>query len=961
MAKKLVFFVVFMLVAAMVLLASGPETAQAQGPELGSASWTAKIWRTNPSESTLFAAPAGATEVEVVVFWGWTGQPGQNQDNEENDVVLPVGTIHCPDFGNEELQGQWIECGAASFDWSEGLPVTANFTGHNLTPGSHNTRVSVTWYGEEPTPVITDTPTPTETATATATATETSTATATPTPTATATATATNTPNPVGDVAVIGDCSVAEFSAQADYPAVLKGEVKFTNPDGMTTTSSNEMDVVEGSAAFDIEVGLEDEIGVYSVEIVGRLSAASELMDEESMTLECGVAEAPTPTPTDTPTATATASATATSTMTSVPPTVTPTATATATPIPVPHQDQRRIMNPAGYISWVHEICTDAQGAVNQACVDAAMADFNLKMAEVQWAEGVGSGFSADWDWVINPPIDLMADVEMTGASEGIPGLGLAWKPDGVYLYKQGSTVSDFGGVYDRRDGSRNYFLKSWQHEQAELEAFGPAGEFFPMLQGHAHCWEMPQPGCDFSKYQLNIEKPDDPGTAAALIHGAHVSNQYLVNLAGLYVGPDVKVLEALQSIDPEGKFEGAYSPLMLLEEEIESYKRGAPSYPVPFMGSYFPTGGEEVKFRVHYWGMEYFWWDPARPGVQGWYKFAWDPFNPHPWFFQKGADGDYRLVVSLDELARLRSARPEWRIENEENGGRKVVVDLNKFADWLKLNATLMVQHSDEYPELLDLIVELPDEVAGELGYAGTHEEFEGESHGNVFSMAYQAKGDAETALITAYEHPENPDAAPHADMLVKKANRWMERIGQPELPKFEEYRAERDAQVEPEFVNPLGYWTVLNPPSAPFGDQTWGFDWPRFLADGGNPAHVSLALHTVRTGETYAGIAKAWTEPGKTVHAGMLIRLNGGIELYDGLVIMIGGGPENFSTVAPESVPEGWEGLVNQPAKYVTGLEGIEGARTGEGLTFSQLVVAGVILILLAIVVLVAIRRRK
>jgi hypothetical protein len=158
-----------------------------------SESWQDHVWRSHPHAEHTFTLGENVTEIEVIAYWGWTGQPGQNQSNEEHIVRFAGEEIQCEDMGNEELDGQWIECGSVTIDGRSELLVEMDFTGNTQTPGSHDGKIVVKWTVEEPqTPTPTPTLTPSPTATITPTLVITDPA---PTPTLTPTIEITSTPS----------------------------------------------------------------------------------------------------------------------------------------------------------------------------------------------------------------------------------------------------------------------------------------------------------------------------------------------------------------------------------------------------------------------------------------------------------------------------------------------------------------------------------------------------------------------------------------------------------------------------------------------------------------------------------------------------------------------------------------------------------------------------------------------
>ncbi len=108
--------------------------------------------------------PNDANYIEVNVYWKWEGRRCQNQSNEKHEVVTPLGTVQCKDYGNEELvdglkvscptsdttiyYGEKILCGTLKGEFTgETFDVKVNFTGDDSTPGSHMSVVTGDWYG----------------------------------------------------------------------------------------------------------------------------------------------------------------------------------------------------------------------------------------------------------------------------------------------------------------------------------------------------------------------------------------------------------------------------------------------------------------------------------------------------------------------------------------------------------------------------------------------------------------------------------------------------------------------------------------------------------------------------------------------------------------------------------------------------------------------------------------------
>ncbi|HUW21269.1 MAG TPA: hypothetical protein VMW41_01240 [Candidatus Bathyarchaeia archaeon] len=140
-------------------------------PLIDDETWSTEVWQPQkPSFQHTFTRPENATHVVIHNSWQWSGDPNQFQSNEVHELVTPLGTVNCPDFGNEELEGQTFCCGSVHGSFTENeLSVTVNFTGDTSSPGSHLAIVKVEWCGETatitPTPTPTGVPTPTPTPT----------------------------------------------------------------------------------------------------------------------------------------------------------------------------------------------------------------------------------------------------------------------------------------------------------------------------------------------------------------------------------------------------------------------------------------------------------------------------------------------------------------------------------------------------------------------------------------------------------------------------------------------------------------------------------------------------------------------------------------------------------------------------------------------------------------------------
>ena len=150
---KATVLMVFMSVLFASLLVSFAKPAKADGPTTEESIWEEHIGRGDPYHINKFSAPADASGVKVSLEWAWGGHPNQEQLNEMHAARLPTGqVIDCPDFGDEELEGQWLSCGSTSFPWAEPeeLTVEVEFTGDNSSTGSHYFRVIVAWDVEPP-------------------------------------------------------------------------------------------------------------------------------------------------------------------------------------------------------------------------------------------------------------------------------------------------------------------------------------------------------------------------------------------------------------------------------------------------------------------------------------------------------------------------------------------------------------------------------------------------------------------------------------------------------------------------------------------------------------------------------------------------------------------------------------------------------------------------------------------
>lgn len=113
--------------------------------------WEVGVSDNNPTKSQTFIPPTDdqgrlPDRAEVFGYWGWSGKLDQSQTNEEHEVQSALGNIQCSDFGDEELDGQWPECGSVIGDTGGSpLPVTVQFTGDDSSAGSHKSKMVVKW------------------------------------------------------------------------------------------------------------------------------------------------------------------------------------------------------------------------------------------------------------------------------------------------------------------------------------------------------------------------------------------------------------------------------------------------------------------------------------------------------------------------------------------------------------------------------------------------------------------------------------------------------------------------------------------------------------------------------------------------------------------------------------------------------------------------------------------------
>jgi hypothetical protein len=589
-------------------------------------------------------------------------------------------------------------------------------------------------------------------------------------------------------------------------------------------------------------------------------------------------------------------------------------------------QDEMVVANPASQVKYIEE--TYPAGPMR----DAAMADLNRKLAESNSVLGDSplKGFVPVWD--IFPEIDQIIDYWMTGTVVGVENLGPVWQPNATYVdLFGGTTASKFNGV-DRRDGIKEaYQLVSRSHMQAEMQLIGPATAWTDKLQKHYLRTTQPAPTFDDRHYTFKVEDPDSPIEVQDMTHVRLIQNNYYMALGYHLTNESVPGLE-------ERLGKGAYS--LYLTDEIDSYANPAvKSRAQVNQLNFVPTGmlgGKPVIFRVHYWGMEFFYVDEV--GNQGWYRLAWDAMNLQPMFTVKDANGNVVWVLKADEIEELVATAPTGKLI-----GDMYVVNLHEYARFLNKVIELLVRHSKEHPELLNHIVSMPVWVADEVGYEGKGYNVYADAH-DAESKALKATADTLTFKADEVENGQEQLAGMigATNELVAIANAKLTALGLDPIPTYEEAKAEADAlkkaqeEAAKNWVNPAEHWTVLNPPSVLGGqiyDQTTGFNWGTFNALKGKATDVSKYVYQVQTGDSYASIAVSHTEAGKTVYAGDLIRCNGGLELTVGAYIIVCSG--NYPTVPPESIPQGWEHLVNQPATTVDPLLGAKQGTTGGGIS--------------------------
>ncbi|MCB0177276.1 MAG: hypothetical protein KDI62_03525 [Anaerolineae bacterium] len=147
LGSKTTFIITLMIATLAGLFGVGGSSALASGPE---DAWDGHIWNPSPHESHTFSAPANAVAVEVVGYWGWSGSPSQHQHNETHAFSANGHIIECIDFGDEELDGQWLRCGSVKFAQTDDLTVDVNFTGDDSSSGSHYFKAEVKWEVAEP-------------------------------------------------------------------------------------------------------------------------------------------------------------------------------------------------------------------------------------------------------------------------------------------------------------------------------------------------------------------------------------------------------------------------------------------------------------------------------------------------------------------------------------------------------------------------------------------------------------------------------------------------------------------------------------------------------------------------------------------------------------------------------------------------------------------------------------------
>ncbi|MCB0210519.1 MAG: hypothetical protein KDJ52_14370 [Anaerolineae bacterium] len=144
--SKLTFVITFSIVTLAGFL-TGPSPTLADGPV---DDWNGHLSSQESHESKRFTAPANAVAVEILAYWGWSGSPNQKQHNESHTVSANGHTVHCNDFGDEELDGRWLLCDSVKFAQTNDLTIDVDFTGDNSSNGSHLFRIEVRWDVTQP-------------------------------------------------------------------------------------------------------------------------------------------------------------------------------------------------------------------------------------------------------------------------------------------------------------------------------------------------------------------------------------------------------------------------------------------------------------------------------------------------------------------------------------------------------------------------------------------------------------------------------------------------------------------------------------------------------------------------------------------------------------------------------------------------------------------------------------------
>jgi hypothetical protein len=589
--------------------------------------------------------------------------------------------------------------------------------------------------------------------------------------------------------------------------------------------------------------------------------------------------------------------------------------------IPTFSQDEWVDVNPDAQRKRIGEKFTDH----NSPQYKAAIADLERKLAESAGVIG-DSGLTFDpIHWDVNP--DGVIDYQFTvDTSRSDATYGEIVQVTGNYVYiDEPVAVEDFNGV-NRRDGVANLFIVARGHMQRELRWFGPTGMPRPMLEEHYLSWAQPVPGVNSTYYQVKKNPYSDisPDDIRAMYNSSESMGRVLWHEGYFATNKTLKVMEGALGA-------GTYSVYMLEfpENAIKSFVHPENvSYPVVPMFSFFPTGmyyGKPLQMEIHNSGYKFFWVDAQ--GNQGWVEFAFDHYNNQGWMFQPDPiTGEYKYILSSEETARLRRAAAAISFVRS---GNQVVIDPVKYGEFLYTKVQLMLVHANEYPILKLNIVGLPDKWARELGYKGYGE--------NMFAKAYTARGLANSTiakLLAAAPADRDANAISHVNnVMVPEVNELLTLIGAKPIKNFDEalaaFEALEKARAEAalSWVDPGMYWDVAVPGNPPFGDTVYGFNWVRFLADGGDPMDLfnvyEIAIHEIQAGDSYTSIAGQWG-----THAGTLIRLNAGKELVAGEYLIIGSGYNNFPTVSLEGVPAGFEYLIDP-------LYGAKQGTTGGGIS--------------------------